>query len=356
MSDRVVMSIVIPMFKAENRIADALSTILEQGRDDIEIICVDDASPDNQVAVVKGLQEQNPAIRLIRNTRNMGPGGSTNAGIDAAVGDYVVIVHADDTLLPGALDSLVPHITTHTPDLVLIGCDELRRGRVRPLTDQALTDELAAHPGLLTAEADPRVLLWPPGPWSKVYRRNFLTDKNLRFPEGVFEDIPWSIHTTVRAEKIAVLSGPIYRYITAESDTSITTTLTSRNLDRLNQIRLIRDGLSITELNPAVRQHISALVAIHLIWANRSAYKTLPPDTHQQFFTDSAAELRWWHGIAPVPKDLDTKPLMATSMRNVFSDALLSGNWKRWQRTIAREKTTRKIERLLVAKGGGKKK
>lgn len=356
MSDRVVMSIVIPMFKAENRIAHALSTILEQGRDDIEIICVDDASPDNQVAVVKSLQEQNPAIRLIRNTRNMGPGGSTNAGIDAAEGDYVVIVHADDTLLPGALDSLASLINNHTPDLVLIGCDELRRGKVRPLTDEALTDEWVAAPGLLTAEADPRVLLWPPGPWSKVYRRNFLDEKNLRFPEGVFEDIPWSIHTTVRAEKIAVLPAPIYRYVTAESDTSITTTLTSRNLDRLNQIRLIRDGVNITELNSAVREHISALVAIHLIWANRSAYKTLPPDTHQQFFADSAAELRWWHDIAPVPSNLVTEPLMAANTRNVFSDALLSGNWKRWQRTMARHKTTRKMERLLFAKGGSKKK
>ena len=344
------------MFKAENRIAHALSTIIEQGRKDIEIICVDDASPDNQVAVVTRLQEQNPEIRVIRNTRNMGPGGSTNAGIDAALGDYVVIVHADDTLLPGALDSLVPHITTHTPDLVLIGCDELRRGRIRPLTDQALTDELAAHPGLLTAEADPRVLLWPPGPWSKVYRRKFLNEQGLRFPEGVFEDIPWSIHATVHAEKITVLPGPIYRYVTAENNSSITTTLTPRNLDRLKQIRLIRDQLDVTELSPDIRQYTSALVAIHLIWANRAAYKTLPPDTHEQFFLESAAELAWWQSIAPVSRDLATEPLMATDARNAFSDAILSGKWKRWQRTMARQKRMNTIRRFLRAKKGDKKK
>lgn len=355
MSDRVVMSIVIPMFKAENRIAHALSTIIEQGRKDIEIICVDDVSPDNQVAVVEKLQENNPAIRLIRNTRNLGPGGSTNAGIDAAVGDYIVIVHADDTLLPGALDSLLSHIITETPDMVLIGCDEYRRGKIRSLTDDSLTNELATHPGLLTAEADPRVLLWPPGPWSKVYRRAFLNEKGLRFPEGVFEDIPWSIHTTVHAEKITVLPGPIYRYVTAEKDSSITTTLTPRNLDRLNQIRLIRDGLAIPDLDPAVRQHISALVAVHLIWANRAAYKTLPPNTHEQFFLDSVAELRWWHSIAPVSQDLATEPLMATDTRNTFSDALLSGSWKRWRNTQAREKTSRKMARLVRAIKVGKK-
>lgn len=355
MSNPVVMSIVIPMFKAEDRIAQTLSSITQQGRSDIEIICVDDVSPDNQVAVVEALRQQNPAIRLIRNARNVGPGGSTNAGIDAAVGDYIVIVHADDTLLPGALDSLQSHITAHQPDLVLIGCDEVRRGKVRALTDETLTDQLAAHPGLLTAQADPRVLLWPPGPWSKVYRREFLNQNALRFPEGVFEDIPWSIHTTVRAEKITVLPGPVYRYVTAEGDSSITTTLTARNLDRLSQIRLIRDGLDIHSLDSGVRQHISALVAIHLIWANRSAYKTLPPDTHEQFFVDSAAELRWWHDVAPVARNLSTEPLMATRLRNVFYDALLSGEWKRWQRATSRQKTARKIGKLLGHKKLGRR-
>ena len=346
MSNRIGLTIIIPMFAAENRISHALSSILEQGREDIEIICVDDVSPDNQVAVVEKLQETHPVIRLIRNDRNMGPGGSTNAGIDAARGDYVVIVHADDTLLPGALDTLGEVVTDNKPDLVLVGCDEMRRGTIRALTDPTLTAELAAHPGPLSADVDPRVLLWPPSPWSKVYQREFLNRHALRFPEGVFEDIPWSIHTTLHARTIAVAPGPLYRYVTADSDSSSTTTLTSRNLDRLDQIRLVREGVDVSGLDPAVLHYVSALVAIHLIWANRSAYKTLPPETHQQFFYDCAAEIQWWHDTAPVSATLDTEPLMSASDRSMFSQALLTGDWAHWQATLDREKKARRVRRL----------
>ena len=347
MSNRFSLSIVIPMFKAETRISHAISSIVDQGRKDVEIICVDDVSPDNQVAVVERHQLTNPSIRLIKNVRNMGPGGSTNAGIDAASGEYIVIVHADDTLLPGALDALIDLTQETRPDLVLLGCDEYRRGRIRPLSDPRLTRELTSHHGPLTAEVDPRVLLWPPGPWSKVYRREFLNDNRLRFPEGVFEDIPWSIQTTVLAQSITVLPGPYYRYVTADTESSITTTLTPRNLDRLRQVQLIRKSLNLTELRPTVLHYLSALAAIHLIWANRSAYKTLPSDTHEQFFLDSAAEILWWHQTAPTPRGLDTRPLMPASERNTFTDALLAGSWEGWQSTITRHKTTQRFMRLV---------
>lgn len=347
MSSRVTASIIIPMFRAEDRISAAIESIIAQGRSDIEIICVDDASPDNQVAVVEGLQQTYPYIRLLRNTRNMGPGGSTNAGIDAATGDYLVIVHSDDVLLPGALDALIDHVGHHPSDLVLLGCEEHRRGTIRPLTDEILTRALESHLTPLTAELDPRVLLWPPGPWSKAYRREFLNQHNLRFPEGVFEDIPWSIHTTVLAEAISVLPGPIYRYVTADTDSSITTTLTERNLDRLTQVRLVRDDLDLSSLSEEVLHYVSAVVAIHLIWANRSAYKTLPPHTHEKFFLDSAAEMAWWQKVAAVPRGLSTQPLMANTERNIFTDALLQGSWHGWQRTLRNYGRAKRFRRFF---------
>ena len=347
MSRSPAVSIVIPMFRAEERISGAIASIVEQGRDDIEIICVDDASPDNQVAVVEKLQAKFPNIRLIKNSVNSGPGGSTNAGIDAASGDYIVIVHADDVLLAGALKAVTEHVAHSRADVVLLGCEEYRRGRVRPLTDATLTSQLASPGTALTADVDPRVLLWPPGPWSKAYRRDFLVHKALRFPDGVFEDIPWSIHTTVAAQSISVLAGPIYRYVTANTDSSITTTLTERNLDRLRQVRLVREGLDVSALSPSVRSYVSALVAIHLIWANRAAYKTLPPDTHEKFFAESAKELAWWHEVAPVPRNLNTLPLMPAAQRHAFTEALLVGSWPIWQKTLNRFEKRARHRRLL---------
>jgi glycosyltransferase involved in cell wall biosynthesis len=343
MSEGLAASVIMPMYKAEGRITHALESILSQGREDVEIICVDDCSPDRSAEEVALLQKSYPQIHLIRNTTNRGPGASTNRGIEQAQGEYVVIVHSDDILLPGALTALIDHTRAHPSDLVLLGCEELRRNQVKPMTSGPLVDYLTSQPAVVTAYSHPRVLFWPPGPWSKVYRRKFLLDTGLRFPDGVFEDIPWSVHTTVNAQTISVLPEPQYRYVTSTADSSITTSLTERNLDRINQVRLIREGLDLDSLSPELLTHISALVAIHLVWANRASYKTLPPETHESFFYDSAEILRWWHERAPVPPWLDSRPLMPAMQRDLYSRALRSGDWRHWLSTLERQKTMRRF-------------
>ncbi len=337
----------MPVFRAEGRVSQAIESVLAQGIEGLEIICVDDCSPDNSAAEVEQMQLIHPEIRLLRNSENLGPGGSTNYGIEEATRDWIIIVHADDSLLPGALKDIASHLAGHTSDVVLLGCEEERRGRLRPLTAGSLSNHLVAQPQPFTAVTAPRVMFWPPGPWSKAYRRRYLLDNNIRFPDGVFEDIPWSVEAVLKAKAISLAPGTHYRYVTSAVESSITTSLNRRNLDRLTQIRLIRGIVESAEMTPELLTHTSAIVAIHLIWANRAAYKSLPPETHEQFYRDSADELSWWHERYPVPPGLDTTPLMSAVDRHNFSRALLANDWGRWQKTLDASKAKKKFRRVF---------
>lgn len=349
------LSVVVPVFLAERSITRAISSITDQGVDGVEIVCVDDCSPDSSAEVIEDLRHRYPTLRLIRQAENLGPGPARNAGIDAAAGAYVLFLDSDDTLIDGGLAALRDTITATASDLILVGCEEVRRGKVRSLTDGPLWD-LFRHNQKSSTEEEPRVLFWPPAPWSKVYRREFLNQRGLRLGLGVAQDIPWSAGATLTATSFALCRVPVYRYVTGTKDSSITTTKSAKNLIRLDQVRAIRENHDVATLPAHVAEHLSALAAIHLIWSNRAAYRLLPDDSHEDFFYRTAEEITAWTKLSPISPTLDTRPLMSALDRNMYFRLLSSGNWNRWQGALRRQGRKKVLRRLLQpAKVFGKK-
>ena len=94
-------SIVMPVFNREHFVARALKSCLNDQQADFEIVVVDDGSTDGSTAVVESLRI--PRLKLIRHETNRGLAAACNAGVDAATGEWVVLLDSDDELLPGAL-------------------------------------------------------------------------------------------------------------------------------------------------------------------------------------------------------------------------------------------------------------
>ena len=344
----VWLSVVIPVFRAEDSLPAAIDSVTSQGVDGVEIICVDDCSPDNSADLVDTLQETHPAIRLLRHETNQGPGPARNTGIEAAAGDYVLFLDGDDTLIPGSLRALRDTLTATPADLVLVGCEEVRRGKTRSLTDGALGESLAGT-GPTSVETEPRILFWPPAPWSKVYRREFLDRNTIMFGGGVAEDIPWSARVTLLADTVVVCPAAVYRYVTAERDSSVTTTSSEKNMAIVGQVRLMREQSELATLASTVTEHLAALAAIHLIWPNRAAYRLIPDHLREQFFLDSAGELSAWREVTDIPTSIDSRPLMAATDRTLYAEALASGDWKTWQKTLKRQAKKKNFRRLFRA-------
>src|ERR1700679_3276613 len=97
-------SVVIPAYNAERTIRRTIASALAQTEQRFEVVVIDDASSDATAAIVANLAEQDRRIILLRNTSNLGPAASRNRGLAVVRGDWVVLLDADDEILPERIE------------------------------------------------------------------------------------------------------------------------------------------------------------------------------------------------------------------------------------------------------------
>ena len=103
LSSRPRVSVVIPCYNYGHFLPDCVGTVLDQPGIDLDVLIVDDASPDGSAQVAQRLADADPRVRLLAHATNQGHIATYNEGLAAADGDYVVLLSADDVVVPGAL-------------------------------------------------------------------------------------------------------------------------------------------------------------------------------------------------------------------------------------------------------------
>ncbi|MFJ6565817.1 CDP-glycerol:glycerophosphate glycerophosphotransferase [Streptomyces sp. NPDC091292] len=212
-------SVVVPAHRVQGYLRECLESVLGQtvaprlsgtgsgtgtGAADIEVIVVDDASPDADAAIAAEYAERDPRVQLVRLDRHSGTGAARNAGADRARGDYLLFLDGDDLLLPGALAALDRALTRAAdhgtpPDVLLFAHDTVDWWEtVRPAADDLTADPLAITPAA----------------WNRTVRRAFWTAHALRFADHApYEDIV-PVHRAVllAGERVAVLDRVCVRW------------------------------------------------------------------------------------------------------------------------------------------------
>ncbi|MEI8027720.1 MAG: glycosyltransferase [Pseudomonadota bacterium] len=109
MDQKPLVSVVIPLYNASAFILETLRSILSQDYPNLEVIVVDDCSPDGSFDLVADFirSQKETRVHLLRNDKNLGPEGNWNRALSLASGTYVKLVCSDDTLEPGALSKQV---------------------------------------------------------------------------------------------------------------------------------------------------------------------------------------------------------------------------------------------------------
>ena len=100
-----LISIIIPVYNTEEFITDCLNSVLEQTFQDFEVICINDGSPDNSLAILKKFQLKDTRIKVI-SQQNQGVSIARNTGLSHAKGDYITFLDSDDTIAPTFLEKL----------------------------------------------------------------------------------------------------------------------------------------------------------------------------------------------------------------------------------------------------------
>lgn len=205
-------SVIVPAYKVQAYLHECLESVLSQSYPDLELIAVDDCSPDACGAIIDEFAARDARVRAVHLPENQGLGRARNAGLEQATGDYLVFLDSDDTLTPDALRSIADRIKeTGEPDVLVFDyahtfwSGEVRRNKVAAqLTEQGPAPfRLEDRPGLL------RVIMVA---WNKAYRREFVEREGFAFPPGYYEDTPWTYPVLMTAETIATLDRVCVHY------------------------------------------------------------------------------------------------------------------------------------------------
>ena len=133
------VSVIVPVYNVEIYIKQCVDSILNQSFQDFEIILVDDASPDNSIALCQRLYGGNDKIKIVRHEKNLGLGPARNTGIKYARGKYVYFVDSDDFILPDALEKFYVAAETFNAQVVHAAYYyELNQDEVEPILKENL--------------------------------------------------------------------------------------------------------------------------------------------------------------------------------------------------------------------------
>lgn len=209
MEQQARISVIVPIYKVEAFLPKCVESILGQTYPNLEVILVDDGSPDGCGALCDAYAQSDSRVRVIHK-ENGGLSDARNAGIEAATGDYLAFVDSDDWLEPDAYEAMLAAMQRHRARLVCAGRydeDETTGARVVGLCPER-------EEAVSGVEAARRVFHWnrmDSSACDKLYARSLFD--GIRYPVGrVCEDMPVTYRLMLRAESVVLLPKPVYHY------------------------------------------------------------------------------------------------------------------------------------------------
>ncbi|MFE1257358.1 bifunctional glycosyltransferase/CDP-glycerol:glycerophosphate glycerophosphotransferase [Streptomyces fungicidicus] len=283
-------SVIVPVHKVQGYLHACLDSVLGQSYRDIEVIAVDDRSPDGCGAILDAYAARDERVRVLHLPENVGLGRARNAGMPHATGDYLFFLDSDDTLTPGALRALADRLDeTGDPDVLVFDYARThwwggtRRNVLAPLLAEA-------SGGTFTAAERPAILDLLMVVWNKVYRRDFVEREGFTFPPGYYEDTPWTFPVLLSAERVATLDR-ICVYYRQRRRGSILSTTSRRHFDVHEQYARV---FRFVDARPALahwRPFLHAKMGEHCLDILAKPDR-LPPSDKAEFFRRTAEMFR----------------------------------------------------------------
>ncbi|HEX3307984.1 MAG TPA: glycosyltransferase, partial [Streptosporangiaceae bacterium] len=304
-----LISVVIPVHGVEDYLDRCLDSVLTDSAASLEVIAVDDASPDRCGAILAARQD--PRLRVLTTTAAAGPGPARDLGAKEATGEYVWFVDGDDEVADGALAAVTGALTRLRPDVLVIDFENLYPdGSVSPsggaayLRGSAPGPLRGSAPGPLrggeagTLADHPALIHLTMTAWSKVFRRDFLAGLGVSFGSAgpaPHEDVPVTTLALLTAGRIGVLDRVCYRYRKSRRG-SYLATVSDANFNIFRSYQQVfnyfseRAGLRAPATPPAVY----AAVFERAIWHYTTLSPLVPRRRRREFFHRMSADFRRW--------------------------------------------------------------
>lgn len=326
-----LVSVVVPMYNVEKYLPRCLDSLLRQSLDGIEIVCVDDGSPDASGAIADNYALSYPNIKVIHRP-NGGLGPARNTGIDNATGIFVGFVDSDDWVELDMYERLYRAAIESNADIVVGGHRDSSEQRVmctkkHPLAGCTVHGRDQIDPIRIKlyghAEDDTTTESFPMAVWASIYRREMIVKNHLRFKPLLSEDTLFNLRAYHCANVIAFTDVTGYRY-RKEGQASITKSLRP---DLITRYERFVEELS----NTAKKEHVLKFVRMRIartavecirLCAGIIAESNISTTSKRQWLSDLASSrLQVEYGSA-LP--LDSLPFQ----QRCFEKLLINGNYR----------------------------
>lgn len=208
---KYVISVIVPVYKVEKLLNKCVNSIINQTLKEIEIILVDDGSPDNCGTMCDDYASKDSRIVVIHK-KNGGLSSARNAGIDIAKGEYLMFVDSDDYVEPNFCEKAYQIIKQNNVTCASFGFFEHKNKIIKPL-GTINPRIINAEEGILSIISSNDVIFNMA--CNKIFHIRLF--RTIRFPEGkLFEDQGTTYKLFDAAGKIYVDSAPLYHYVRRE--------------------------------------------------------------------------------------------------------------------------------------------
>jgi glycosyltransferase involved in cell wall biosynthesis len=279
----VALTVIVPVYRVEQFLGECLESLLRDPCGDLEVVAVDDASPDGSAEILARFAAGDERLRVITLERNGGLGAARNTGLAHARGEHVWFVDADDWLPEGTIAAVLERLVKTAPDVLIVDY-----ARVYPDGRRELFSAADIYPEPLPDEftlADrPALLRSLHIACNKVVRREFLDATGIRFVAGWYEDVSFSIPLMLSAARLSVLRQLSYCY-RQRAEGSITSTVDERHFDVFAQWRQVFAYLDARPELAGLRPAVFARMLWHL-FAVLSKPDRVAPARRRAFFAE----------------------------------------------------------------------
>lgn len=210
------VSVIVPFHNVENYISKCLASLMYQTLEDIEIICINDASTDGSVDIVKTYAENDKRIKLLNIDTMSGQSYARNFGLEIATGEYIGFVDSDDWVELDMFEKMYNRARLGDTDITMCQATLYDDKEQRFYTDdyyslkplEKMGDNVFSPIDTKDDILNINVVLW-----NKIYKLEFLKKTGVKFQDGyIYEDMPFFYETYLKASRVNILWEFLYFY------------------------------------------------------------------------------------------------------------------------------------------------
>lgn len=260
MKKQIKLSIIVPCYKVEEYLPRCLDSLVNQTLEDIEVICINDGSPDNCINILKDYHKKYGDKIVIIDKKNEGVWRGRKDGIKIAKGEFIGFVDSDDYVALDYAESLYNSAIDNNSDIAVCGFD-----RIDLDTGKLFSREMCKKDNkIIDIKNHPEDLLEMNGaPWNKIYRAELLKkQRDLKNVPKILDDMMFQLLLYINAKKVSFVNKSLVYYM-VRSDSIMTATVKQDKIESTYNAMLEIRNIYESE-NKEMLEYIDVNAFLHL--------------------------------------------------------------------------------------------